>query len=66
MNKPTVRYKNHPKNYIKVGDGAVIQPINHTSHLVSNHTWVRTSEVLKVTNNGFETLNTIYVGEDHV
>jgi len=65
MNKPTVRYKNHPKNYIKVGDGAVIQPIDHPSHLVSNSTWVRTSDVLKVTDKGFETHNTIYVGEGH-
>ena len=60
MNKPTVHYK--PKSYcITVGEPALIQPLDHPSPLVSNTHFARTSKVLKITETGFETKNTIYV-----
>lgn len=61
--KKVVQYKTGPGQYIRVGQRAIVWPIDHYSELVSNEKAVMTSVVLSydaVTGN-FETQNTIYV-----
>ena len=61
--KKVVQYKTGPGQYIRVGQRAIVWPIDHYSDMVSNEKAVMTSLVLsfnKVTGS-FETQNTIYV-----
>jgi len=61
--KPTVFYDSTKYNWIKVGHGAIVCPINHpdTEH-VSNQSFARTTEVLTYSpeTGEFETKNTLY------
>lgn len=68
INKPVVRYKRLPPGTVlHEGQGAVIEPIDHPSELVSNTKPVLTSRVVKLHFAGaFETMNTMYVPEDVV
>lgn len=63
MNKPTVNYTVQFGPLV-LGKSAFVRPTNHPNHLpehnVSNQRIVRTSEVVKIMSDGFETLNTIY------
>lgn len=56
MNKPIVKYKSMGYN-IEVGKSADVLALDHP-HL--GHRWVTTSTVQAITDDGFETLNTIY------
>ncbi len=58
--KPVVRYV---QEYCppSVGQGMLVIPMDHPGDSVSNYEWARTTEVVKVTEAGFETLNTVYV-----
>ena len=60
--KPIVKYKDIA--YIPtVGSYAMVWPIDHPGHngLVSNKSWVHTSPVVSISDNGrFETRNTRY------
>jgi len=58
--KPTVHYTPTSVDIIKVGHSAFVVPVDHPSDLVSNTTFVKTSPVVKLTDTGFETQNTIY------
>ena len=58
--KPIVNYTPQDADYIRVGHRAFVQPINHPSLAVSNTTGVMTSPFVKITEDGFETQNTIY------
>lgn len=58
--KPIVNYTPQDADYIVVGHRAFVHPTNHPSNLVSNTTGVMTSPVVKITEDGFETQNTIY------
>jgi len=60
--KSIVNYVPSEDNYIKLGERAVVFPIDHTSRLVSNNKFVLTSPVVGFDpiNGGFETINTIY------
>ena len=59
--RKTVMYKPHPEQIIEPGYPAVVWPIDHTSDLVSNTTWVITSKVQIAYSNGeFETENSHY------
>lgn len=60
MTKQIVNYVPTPQDYIKLGESAMVYPTNHTSYLVSNQCLCYTSEVIVITDTGFETLNTIY------
>jgi len=62
--KPLVHYKIAHNNKIKIGEPAIIQPIDHPSGYATNTTWSVTSEVLKYSEEDhlFETLNTMYQG----
>ncbi len=62
-NKATVRYREAQN--VKEGESANVIPLDHTSPLVSNNRWARTSTVIRVDGTTFETLNTIYVKEDN-
>ena len=56
MQKPIVQYKSMGYN-IEVGKSADVQALDHP-HL--GRQWVTTSTVQAITDDGFETLNTIY------
>ena len=58
--KPVVHFFPTKMDYIKVGTPALIHPIDHPSELVSNKELARTSEVINITDDGFETRNTVY------
>ena len=60
--KRVVLYRNNGEQRIgSVGDHALVEPINHTSPLVSNTTTVLTSRIVRLGEDGeFETENTIY------
>ena len=59
-------YLKSNQNYIRLGFGAIIKPIDHPNHLVghavSNKNFVHTSRVITIQRDGkgFETMNTIY------
>lgn len=63
MNKPTVHYRDVMLPVV-VGASALVHPVDHSSELVSNKKWARTSPVICVVQgeNGplFETENTLY------
>ena len=65
MSKPIVHYTPSQYNYIKVGHSAIVCPIDHPSESVSNTTMVKTSTVVSITADGFETRNTIYKEQQH-
>ena len=58
--KQIVNYVPSPHDYIKVGKSAMVYPTNHPSYLVSNQHICHTSTVVAITEEGFETLNTLY------
>ena len=64
MNKPIVHYRNDKNTMIgAVGSCAFVSPIdhNHSNGRVSNTTFVITSRIVRVGDNGeFETQNTVY------
>ena len=62
MGKKVVTYKPGP-SMIVLGLSALVRPVNHTSELVSNTKYVRTSPVIKYDSSSgrFETENSIYV-----
>ena len=60
--KPTVKYDYSEFKHIMVGFPAMVYPLDHPSHLVSNSEIVETSKVLNIDGRTFETENTIYVG----
>jgi len=59
--KPIVHFTSSTNDYIHVGNPAFVNPIDHpdTVH-VSNRKPIRTSEVVAINEDGFETKNTIY------
>ena len=59
--KPIVHFISSNDDYIHVGNSAFVNPIDHpdTVH-VSNRKPIRTSEVVAINEDGFETKNTIY------
>jgi len=59
INKPTVHLKGVDKKPV-IGQSVLVLPIDHPSDLVSNTTYARTSDVVKINIDGFETMNTIY------
>lgn len=63
MPKPTVRYTPSQMDYINVGQGACVFPVDHPSDLVTNQRVCHTSTVLWYDNitGEFETKNTKYV-----
>jgi hypothetical protein len=60
--KPVVYYRTDVDFFVKMGQGAIVHPVNHPSDLVSNTKAVLTSEVIQFNpiNGGFETMNTVY------
>jgi hypothetical protein len=60
--KPVVQYLRNKAQFICVGFGATVQPIDHPSELVSNTSWIVTSKVISydIKTGEFETLNTKY------
>lgn len=63
--KPIVKYHEFPQNgdvgvRLRIGKGYVVCPIDHPSYLVSNNAPAFTSRVIKINDDGFETMNTIY------
>lgn len=46
---------------IRIGEPAYILPVDHPSPLVSNETMARTSKVIAFNQEGFETMNTLYI-----
>lgn len=60
--KPVVQYLRNKAQFICVGFGARVQPIDHPSELVSNTSWIVTSKVISydIKTGEFETLNTKY------
>ena len=60
--KPVVQYLKNKSQFICVGFGATVQPIDHPSELVSNTSWIVTSKVISydIKTGEFETLNTKY------
>lgn len=60
--KPVVRYNASKYDFVHVGMPALVHPIDHyNSATVSNTRQVRTSNVVRLTEGGFETSNTMYV-----
>lgn len=60
-NKPVVLYDASIEYHVKIGSRALVHPLNHPSELVSNTTYILTSNVVRIGENGeFETENTIY------
>lgn len=60
--KSIVRYNASENDSIHVGRSAVVADVlNHPSSIVSNRHPVYTSEVIAITDDGFETKNTKYV-----
>ena len=64
--KPVVQYTVDPANFIKLGLSAYIVPIDHPSDLVSNESLARTSRVISIDGDTFETMNTKYVPKELV
>ena len=62
MDKPVVLYENPQR--IEIGFPAIIYPLNHPSRLVTNSEYAITSMVVAITDDGFETENTIYRHEE--
>ncbi len=62
MIKPVVTYNLDKHHEIELNRGAYIYPIDHPSDRVSNLDVARTSTVISVNGDDFETLNTKYVG----
>ena len=60
--KPHVKYNLDEMCIIVEGQGAMVHPIDHPSLRVSNESVVWTSKVINVSENEFETENTIYKG----
>jgi len=60
--KPVVHYRTDMDFFVKIGKGAVVHPVDHSSALVSNTKHVITSTVTQFNphDGGFETMNTIY------
>lgn len=61
--KPIVHYRTDVDFYVKMGQGAVVHPVDHpNSARVSNTKHVVTSQVIAFNpiEGGFETANTIY------
>ena len=60
--KPIVHFT-EIQNSPEIGWVATVKTTDHPSPSVSNTTWVRTSEIVKIfpETSGFETLNTIYL-----
>lgn len=58
-----VHYTPQPSDYINVGQPAFVYPADHTSPLVSNTTWARTSDVraYDAKTGVFVTLNSCYI-----
>ena len=64
MIKPVVHYRNSLFP-LEVGNSARVYPIDHyATDRVSNKRMVTTSRVVALRDDGFETLNTIYVDVD--
>lgn len=61
--KPVVQYRPDKEFYIKMGEPALVFPVDHQSDLVSNKKHVLTSPVVQFNpiEGGFETMNTVYV-----
>ncbi len=60
--KPIVHYRTDMDFFVKLGKGALVYPVDHSSALVSNTKHILTSEVIQFNplDGGFETMNTIY------
>lgn len=60
--KKVVHYRPTSNDFIKLGHGALVYPVDHTSASVSNTKPVRTSQVIGFNpiEGGFETMNSIY------
>lgn len=58
--KPIVYFFPTKMDFIQVGKSALILPLNHPSEYVSNNQFARTSLVIGMTEDGFETQNTVY------
>lgn len=63
MAKQIVHYDSATTKKIKVGEPALVFPLDHTSDYVSNLTMTRTSTVVSYNKKTgeFETLNTLYI-----
>lgn len=63
--KQVVFYKSDVLPIVKVGQRAVVYPLNHPSERVSNRSAALTTAVLAIREGGvFETLNSIYKPEE--
>jgi len=60
--KPVVKYNLDQWCSITKNRCAIVSPIDHPSHRVSNNNAVHTSTVVSVNGDDFETLNTKYIG----
>jgi len=60
--KPTVKYNLDQWYKVTKGTSAIVCPMDHPSHRVSNRNAVHTSTVLSVDGDNFETENTKYIG----
>lgn len=61
LKKKIVHYAPNKYDFIVKGSSALVYPVDHPdSTYVSNRTQVRTSTVVKIHENGFETENTRY------
>lgn len=63
VGKPIVHYRTDVDFYVRIGQGAVVHPVDHhDTNRVSNTKHVRTSQVIAFNpiEGGFETANTIY------
>ena len=59
--KPVVHYNADAHKIIMVGFSAMVSTIDHPSEFVNNGQVCSTSRVERLTDTGFETVNTIYV-----
>jgi hypothetical protein len=60
--KPTVKYNLDQWSSIFKNRCAIVSPLDHPSHRVTNGYAVHTSTVISIDGDNFETLNTKYVG----
>ena len=60
--KQIVKYNLNEYSSIVLNRNAIVSTIDHPSHRVSNTKPVRTSTVVSVDGDDFETLNTRYIG----
>lgn len=58
--KPVVHYIPTKADMITIGQHALIHPLDHPSPDVSNMGYARTSLVININEDGFETQNTVY------